>query len=309
RKAPTSTPFDEISAEVGVPVQNNQSRSEEISYIPFYKRAVEVADSKSVNNFRSNPDFIIKTKDISAVPVNSVTSTVSPQESDVEATPLEPALTQKPEEEIEETSYSITQDEDNAVSLIENREVDFKFIGEAFRTYIIIELDKELMLIDKHAIHERIIYEQLKSNAESFSQLLLVPQSVVLNKSVYTAAVENIDMFSECGFDVEDFGASTLLVRSAPQYITSEDISDTITEMAGYIAMNKRDIRSEKMDWIFHNIACRAAVKAGNKTSEPELKELARKVLTDDSLRYCPHGRPVSVIIKKSEIEKQFGRA
>ncbi len=115
-------------------------------------------------------------------------------------------------------------------------------------------------------------------------------------------------MFEECGFEIEDFGASTLLVRAAPQYIENEDISDTITEMAGYISMNKRDIKTEKMDWIFHNIACRAAVKAGNRSTEPELIALVKQMLSDDNLRYCPHGRPVSVVLKKLEIEKLFGR-
>ena len=185
---------------------------------------------------------------------------------------------------------------------------DFKFIGEAFRTYIIIEIDKELLLIDKHALHERMIYEELKRDAVNFYQLLLVPMTVVLDKTVYTTAVENLQMFKDCGFDVEDFGFPTLLVRSAPQYITNEDIEDTIIEMAGYIAQNKKDIHTDKMDWIYHNIACRAAVKAGNKTTEPELRDLAKKLLSDDSLRYCPHGRPVCIVLKKSEIEKQFGR-
>ena len=185
---------------------------------------------------------------------------------------------------------------------------DFKFIGEAFRTYIIIEIDKELILVDKHALHERMIYEELKRDAQNFSQLLLVPMTVVLDKAVYTTAVENLQMFKDCGFDVEDFGFPTLLIRSAPQYIAGEDVEDTIIEMAGYIAQNKRDIHTDKMDWIYHNIACRAAVKAGNKTSEPELRSLAEKMLSDDSLRYCPHGRPVCIVLKKSEIEKQFGR-
>ena len=154
-----------------------------------------------------------------------------------------------------------------------------------------------------------MIYEQLKNEVDSCSQLLLVPVAVTLDKAVYTSAVENLDMFSECGFEVEDFGFPTLLVRSAPQYITGEDISDTIIEMADYIAQNKKDIRSDKMDWIFHNVACRAAIKAGNRSTDLELMDLARKMLLDDSLRYCPHGRPVCISLKKSEIEKQFGRA
>ena len=185
---------------------------------------------------------------------------------------------------------------------------EFKFIGEAFNTYIIIEKDKELILIDKHALHERMIYEQLKKDAVVSSRMLLVPHTVTLDKSVYTSAVENLDMFKDCGFDVEDFGLPTLVVRSAPQYIEDCDVEDTIIEMADHIAKNKRDIRTEKMDWIYHNIACRAAVKAGNRSTEQELKALAEEMLSDESLRYCPHGRPVCFVLKKSEIEKQFGR-
>ena len=201
-------------------------------------------------------------------------------------------------------------DTNEPVMLIEqSQQPEFKFVGEAFRTYIIIEVDKELIFIDKHALHERIIYEQLRTSADNYSQMLLVPVTVTLDKNEYSVVVENLDMFRECGFDVEDFGMPMILVRSAPQYITGEDISDTITEMAGYICDNKRDIRSEKMDWIFHNVACRAAVKAGNSSSEAELRDLALKMLSDDTLRYCPHGRPVSITFKKSTIEKQFGRA
>ncbi len=194
------------------------------------------------------------------------------------------------------------------VTLLEDDEPEFTYIGEVFKTYIIAEINKELLLIDKHALHERIIYNKLRENREEFTQMLLIPESVTLNKTEYTAATENLDMFTECGFEVEDFGGSTLLVRGAPQYICGEDIGDTITEMASYIAQHKRDIRTEKMDWIYHNIACRAAVKAGNTTTRPELISLTKQLLKDDSLKYCPHGRPVSVTLKKSEIEKLFGR-
>ncbi len=184
------------------------------------------------------------------------------------------------------------------------------FIGEAFRTYIIVEKnDKEIVFIDKHAAHERMIYERLKKEkGAGFSQLLLQPITIVLPKSDYNAAVENLDMFRECAFDVDDFGNGTLIVRSAPQYLDLADIESSVIEMAGYIAQNKTDIRSEKMDWIYHNISCRAAIKGGNISAREELMDLANKLDEDPTLRYCPHGRPVCVVMSKYELEKQFGR-
>ncbi len=278
-------------------------------FTPFYQRRVTVADSGKVDNYLSALDIIKEASEDETTLVTTeaplkedVQETVSTQEASAVSPISTPESVLAEADSLEETKADITLTE-------ETQNLDFKYIGEAFRTYIIIEVDKELILIDKHALHERMIYEQLKKEADSCSQLLLVPVTVVLDKAVYTAAVDNLDMFTECGFEVEDFGLPTLLVRSAPQYITGEDITDTVTEMAGYIAENKKDIRSEKMDWIFHNIACRAAIKAGNKSTDIELMDLARKLLSDDSLRYCPHGRPVCIVLKKSEIEKQFGRA
>ena len=184
-----------------------------------------------------------------------------------------------------------------------------RFIGEAFLTYIIIEKnERELMLIDKHAAHERIIFEKLKKEKGAGSaQMLLTPLTVTLNKIDYHAAVEHLDVFSEAGFDIDDFGEGTLIIRSAPQYLDLDDIEPSVIEMAGYLSDNKKEIRSQKMEWIYHNVSCRAAIKGGNRSSDKELIELA-KMVEDEDIRHCPHGRPVSVIIKKTEIEKLFGR-
>ncbi len=194
--------------------------------------------------------------------------------------------------------------------LIDISEDSYRYIGEAFKTYILIEKNsKELILIDKHAAHERIIYERLKKEKGSgYTQLLIEPISVTLNKIDYNSAINNIEIFKETGFDVEDFGEGVILVRSAPQYLEKEDVEQTIIEMAGYLTENKKYIRTEQMDWIYHNVSCRAAIKAGNISTDIELIELAKKVESDKSLRYCPHGRPLCVVIKKHEIEKQFGR-
>lgn len=194
--------------------------------------------------------------------------------------------------------------------LIKQDQVDIKYIGEVFNTYIIAEKNKkEILLVDKHAAHERMIYEKLKAEkATSFSQILLQPVTVTLNKEEYDAAINNLEMFKECAFEVEDFGNSTLIVRSAPQYLDAADINDCIVEMSDYILSGKNDIMAEKMDWFYHNVACRSAIKAGNKSTTQELVEIIKRLEENPQLKYCPHGRPICVVMTKNEIEKQFGR-
>lgn len=194
--------------------------------------------------------------------------------------------------------------------LIKQEEVVLKYIGEVFGTYIIAEKNnKEILFIDKHAAHERMIYEKLKSEkTASFSQLLLTPVTVTLGKSEYDAAINNLDMFKECAFDVEDFGNSTVIVRSAPQYLDAADISDCIAEMADYISIGKNDIYTEKMDWFYHNVACRSAIKAGNRSTAQELIDIVKRLEENPQIKYCPHGRPVCIVMTKNEVEKQFGR-
>lgn len=196
-------------------------------------------------------------------------------------------------------------------TLIDEDKQSFRFIGEAMNTYIIVETDNnKLVLIDKHAAHERIIFEKLKREKGTGSvQLLLIPITVTLEKNEYTVAIEHLDMFKNVGFDVEDFGNGTLIVRSAPSYLRNDDIEDTIIEICGYIAENRKNVMSEHMEWIYHNISCRSAIKAGDSSTAKELIDIAKIVFSDDSIRYCPHGRPVCIELSKYEIEKQFGRA
>lgn len=193
--------------------------------------------------------------------------------------------------------------------LIEVDDNAYRYIGEAFKTYVIIEKNpRELLLIDKHAAHERIIFEKLKQEKGSgYSQLLLTPITVTLNKIDYNAVIEHLDVFREAGFDIDDFGSGSIIVRSAPQYLPLEDIEPSVIEMAGYLSEHKKEIRSEKMDWIYANVSCRAAIKGGNKNTEQELIALAKQV-EDEDIRHCPHGRPVCIVLKKHELERMFGR-
>ena len=185
-----------------------------------------------------------------------------------------------------------------------------KVIGEVFDTYIILEYDAQtLMFIDKHAAHERLLYEKLKRREEAaMAQTLLVPVTVTMDKNEYTAVLQNLSVFEQAGFDVEDFGSGTVLVRSAPLNLNGADIKDSVLEMAGYLEENKTDATTEHMDWLYHNIACRAAIKGGNASKKEELIALAEELEANPDVRYCPHGRPIYVMLKKQTLEKEFGR-
>ncbi len=191
----------------------------------------------------------------------------------------------------------------------EKQENNIRLIGEAYKTYIFIELNGTLYVIDKHAAHERILFNKLKANENSVgSQMLLAPVTVSLGKEEYSAVTENIETILKAGFDMEDFGNGTVIVRSCPMDLDLCEISSLIQELAEYIMKNRRDITPEHLDWIYHNVACRSAIKAGDSNSDIELLALAKQVVNDNDVRFCPHGRPVMIEISKYELEKQFGR-
>ena len=154
-----------------------------------------------------------------------------------------------------------------------------------------------------------MIYNALKKdNGENGSQMLLTPVSVLLSREEYTAVTENSELLKSTGFEIDDFGNGSVIVRACPLNLEKEDISALVSEIASYLVSNKKDIMPEKLDWVYHSISCRQAVKAGNETSDAELIEFTKRLLSDESIRYCPHGRPVLVELTKYEIDKQFGR-
>lgn len=208
-----------------------------------------------------------------------------------------------------EASEKTTEDSLSSVIFTDDDKVkpEVKIVGEAFKTYIFAQVDNKLIIVDKHAAHERMIFNRLKKN-EISSQYLFTPLTVSLNKLEYAAVLENLDLLQKAGYTVEDFGVGTVLVRECPAEIKSGDIPSQITEIAGYLTENKNDIETEKIEWIYHSAACRAAVKAGDYTSEYEQQKFVEMLLEDESIRYCPHGRPVLIEMTKAELEKQFGR-
>ena len=184
----------------------------------------------------------------------------------------------------------------------------FRVVGEAFKTYILVEIENNLYYIDKHAAHERMNFEALRRSAEIHSQLLLAPVTVRLSKTELSAVEEHLDLLQKGGFEVEIFGTDAVLVRAVPAMLDGADIADLICEIAEKLLEHKTDIEPEKLDWIFHSTACRAAVKAGDVTSPAEQRLFVEQLLSMPDIRYCPHGRPVMIKVSRYEIEKQFGR-
>lgn len=183
-----------------------------------------------------------------------------------------------------------------------------KLLGEALHTYVIVEWRGSVYFIDKHAAHERILYNQIKETVAQDAQFLLAPLSVPCSREEYNVLTQAHDLLVKAGFEVEDFGDSTLLVRAVPMVLDGADIAETLREIAGGLLSGRREITTERLDWIYHSVACRAAVKAGDAGTLKELQQLAERVLYNDDIRTCPHGRPVCFEITAKEIEKQFGR-
>ncbi|MEG1932108.1 MAG: hypothetical protein RR075_03250, partial [Pygmaiobacter sp.] len=168
---------------------------------------------------------------------------------------------------------------------------DVNYLGEAFSTYIVAQWKDSLVLIDKHAAHERILYEQLMQNYGAVDgQLLMEPISVSLCAEDKNAVAENEELLLKAGFEVEDFGGNSVLVRAVPVDAATTNIVALTEEIAHKLAMNPRNTLSEKTDWILHSIACRAAIKAGDKDRPEALLILATDILNGVVPPFCPHG-------------------
>ena len=188
-------------------------------------------------------------------------------------------------------------------------EEQLRYVGEVFRTYILAERGDELCLIDKHAAHERQLYEKLAANYGNVpSQLLLQPAAIDLSAEEKQALLENQPLLENAGLDVADFGGSTVLLRAVPADVEPQNAEDLLVEIADRLLKGSRDALNEHTEWVLHSISCRAAIKAGDKSSPQELMALAEKILSGEVPPFCPHGRPCVLKLTRKELEKQFGR-
>ena len=211
---------------------------------------------------------------------------------------------------VQKQEVSAPREEMEQVTLAMPMEIQWRMVGELYNAYIIVEQGDEAFLIDKHAAHERILFEKLKANQEKISaQSLLTPIPVRLNPSACAELLSNRDMLDELGFEIEEFGDNTVLLRQIPMDLNPELAAESIETLAADLMNGRREKKDTIRDELLHTVACKAAIKAGWKNDEKELLAVVKEVMSREELKYCPHGRPICVTLSKKQLEKQFKRS
>lgn len=186
----------------------------------------------------------------------------------------------------------------------------YRVVGEVLDTYIIVEQDRQVLLIDKHAAHERILFEKLRRSSEPImSQLLLAPILCQPEREEAALLLENAALLNECGFEVSDYGDGTLAVRRVPAELDPADAEGALNQLASDLMNGKRADPAALRDTMLHTVACKAAIKGGRHTDARERDSLVKQVLSDPSLKYCPHGRPIVAVLTAAQLERSFKRA
>ena len=237
---------------------------------------------------------------------NIIRPTVTPKpEIKLPPLPIEPKFTPKPESvPVVEEPAQVEQ-----VELEMPKEIQWRMVGELYNSYIIVEQGEEAYLIDKHAAHERILFEKLKANQEKISsQTLLQPIPVRLSPSAAGELLANKEMLDELGFEIDEFGDNTILLRQIPMDLDADHAAEAIESMAADLLSGRQEKKDTVRDEILHTVACKAAIKAGWKNDEAELLAVAKEVMAREDLKYCPHGRPICITLSKKQLEKQFKR-
>ena len=230
-----------------------------------------------------------------AVPANTIVW--QPPEKTMEHATSAPEEPPHNELEIEQTALDMPE------------EIQWRMVGELYNSYIIVEEGDNAFLIDKHAAHERMLFDKLKDNQEAITpQALLTPIPVRLSAEAAAELLSNRALLDELGFEVDEFGENTVLLRQIPMDLSPDDAAEAAEELAADLLNGRHDNKDTVRDEILHTVACKAAIKAGWHTDEAELLALVRQVMAREDLKYCPHGRPICVTLSKKQLEKQFKR-
>ena len=201
-----------------------------------------------------------------------------------------------------------TEMEQTALDMPE--EIQWKLVGELYNTYIIVEQGEESYIIDKHAAHERILFEKLKANQEKITpQSLLTPIPVRLSPAAAGELLANRELLDELGFELDEFGEGTVLLRRIPMDLGESEAAETVETLAADLLTGRREKKDNVRDHLLHTVACKAAIKAGWKNDEAELLAVAKQVMSREDLKHCPHGRPICITLSKKQLEKQFKRS
>ena len=202
------------------------------------------------------------------------------------------------------------EEETEQVELAMPAEIQWRLVGELYNSYIIVEQGEEAYLIDKHAAHERILFEKLKANQEKLSaQVLLTPIPVRLSPEAAGELLSNRELLDELGFEIDEFGENTVVLRQIPMDLSPDHAAETIEELAADLLTGRREKATSVRDEVLHTVACKAAIKAGWKNSDAELLAVTKEVMSRDDLKHCPHGRPICITLSKKQLEKQFKRS
>ena len=220
-----------------------------------------------------------------------------------------PPLPEMPKAEPKPAAAPVAEEAEQ-VELVMPKAQDWRMVGELYNSYIIVEQGEEAYLIDKHAAHERILFEKLKENQEKISaQVLLQPIPVRLSPEAAGELLSNKEMLDSLGFEIDEFGENTVLLRQIPMDLDPAHAAEAIEEMAADLLNGRREKATTVRDEILHTVACKAAIKAGWKNDEAELLAVARQVMAREDLKHCPHGRPICITLSKKQLEKQFKRS
>lgn len=296
---------------------------------PAVQTSIDVTENKAMfSDSTAVPDKVkdrvcetVQQRSADTVPVQRAAPVKTEHKTDISAhlqtgyggTASEGSLDSFVPEEKSEFKYinknSFSKAVDGVIPQPEKEKPFFRIIGEAFKNYIIAETEEGLIIADKHAAHERIRFERLRSGREELTaQQLLIPCELTLAHEEYDALVKNLSICTDHGFDIEPLQAPRVRVKGIPSMLDSNDAGDIVTEVAKNFADHRHDPLPEMLDDMYHTMACKGAIKANDKTDIKELEYLLGEVLADERIKYCPHGRPVMFRLTKKELEKQFRR-
>lgn len=304
------------SAEADITFRENVVKTPAVSLVKdeaFTTKGEQISFEKPQNIFVEEKEEVkvqeVDIKPVETKPFTTTYDSIFTPKSNIDELVFHDIATSAYKQENNENKIVENDVKEEITAPVDDRFSGAKIIGELFKTYILLEADDSLYLVDKHAAHERLIYNRLKEqNTQTQRQYLLEPVITKPSREEYDALIMHIDTVNSLGFEIEDFGSGSVIVRSVPAFVDAEETAELLSEIASNLANCKKDVAPQIVDEIYHRIACRSAIKAHDKSSNFELEFLIDCLRKETDVKYCPHGRPVTAKISRTDIEKRFGR-
>ena len=323
-KVETSIENDEVKVENNTDTENANIPEQKIETPTEIKEntETEIEENAQIDNTKSNEikpeDKLEEIQQEEAKPAESFdemyaklfgTKPISQEQTETKSNLQEEVIP------IKQEIPSIDMKKENVSIFEQNEEYQkptYKFIGIVFNTYIILEIDKEMYILDQHAAHERIMYEKVKNNyysdSSKDSQMLLLPDIITLTHKEMEIAKDNMEMFEKAGFSLEEFGENTIKLTGVPTVCIDLDNKELFLETLDEINTVARTAKQEKEERFIATVACKAAVKANMVLTREEVESLMDKLLALPNPFTCPHGRPTAIKMSKYDIERKFAR-